>query len=84
VVLLEVVAGLEVHGRRLAMLEWGGGRRWQGEVGCPASLASGMSDKAVLEDESVEAEPFSGLDGIEEGWRWLATVESKAAVIAVE
>jgi ABC-type Fe3+ transport system substrate-binding protein len=62
----------------------GGGRRWQGEVGCPASLASGMSDKAVLEDESVEAEPFSGLDGNEEGWRWLATVESKAAAIAVE
>jgi hypothetical protein len=43
-----------------------------------------MSDKAVLEDESVEAEPFSDLDGNEEGWRWLATVESKATVIAVE
>jgi hypothetical protein len=44
-------------------------RRWRrGEVGRLASMAIGLSEELLLEDEGIEAGLFPALDNDEERW----------------
>jgi hypothetical protein len=53
-------------------------RRRHGEVGHPVSMAIGLSEELLLEDESIKAGLFPVLGSNEEGW-WRPTTTRRKA-----
>jgi hypothetical protein len=75
VVLLEVVAGLEVHGQQLVIVE-----QREEDGGIVKSVVqlcwpSAQAEKGCWRMRASRRTLSPRLDGDEEGWRWLVTVD---------